>query len=180
MFRALTLGLGLLLVSAPAWARSEKSMGYSPQSVWSPVVRFVRVDENLTILERDAEAGYILFELREEKKVFRGSVEIIAASPDHGVRVILDIRDRPSYMEIAMLERLERKLIAELGPAPSPPRKPDGKQDGKQDDKGGKSPDGKDDKGGKDGKRPRDQDGKTRDTLPEAPTQPLPEPGASS
>lgn len=163
---SLALALGLVCAvtarPTPAWARSEKLLGYSPQAVWNPAVRFVRVDENLTITDRDAEAGYILFELREEKKVFRGSLEVIPASPDHGARVILDIRDRPSYMEVAMLERLERKLLAELGPAPSPPKKPDARE--------GKKDGGKD--GGKDGKK--DAPGRPSE-LPEAPTQPIPE-----
>lgn len=162
----LALAALALTVPAVAQARSEKSMGYAPKDVWSPTVRFVRVDENLKILERDAELGYILFELREDKKVFRGSVEIIAASADHGVRVIVDLRDRPSYMEVAMLERLERKLMAELGPAPSPPKKekaPDRSDEGERDDKAK-------DKGKEARKAER-----RRDTLPEAPTVPLPE-----
>jgi hypothetical protein len=142
----------LLLTSSPGWARSEKLLGYAPEAVWSPLVRFVRVDENLKILDKDAEAGYIVFELRQDKKVFRGSVEVIAASKDHGVRLILDITDRPSYVEVAMLERIERKLLAELGPAPSPPRRPERKPD-----------------------RPLPP----QDPGPgEAPTQPLPEPVA--
>ncbi len=159
------LGTLLLISSAPAWARSEKSLGYSPQAVWSPLVRFVRVDENLTIVERDPETGYVLFELREEKKVFRGSFEVIATSPDHGARVILDIRDRPSYVELAMLERLERKLIAELGPAPSPPKRDD-KDKASRDKKGKGNEDG--------GKDTRPREAERPDKLPEAPTQPLP------
>ncbi len=164
--RCLALAAVALMVPAVAQARSEKAMGYAPKDVWSPTVRFVRVDESLKILERDAELGYILFELREDKKVFRGSVEIIAASADHGVRVIVDLRDRPSYMEVAMLERLERKLLAELGPAPSPPKKekaPDRSDEGERDDKAK-------DKGKEARKAER-----RRDTLPEAPTVPLPE-----
>ncbi|MEZ4359765.1 MAG: hypothetical protein R3B48_06260 [Kofleriaceae bacterium] len=133
-----------------AAARNEKALGYAPDAVWSPVVRFVRVDENLKILEKDAEAGYVLFELRQDKKTFRGSVEIIA-SKDHGVRLVIDIQDRPSYVELAMLARLERKLTTELGPAPSPPKKP-----------GRESP-------------PAPADKPKEPGVQEAPTQPIPE-----
>lgn len=119
-----------------AWARSEKLMGYAPAAVWSPLVRFVRVDENMKILEKDAEAGFVIFELTQDKKVFRGSLEIIPASKDYGVRVVLDVSDRPSYVEVAMLERLERKLLAELGPAPSPPKKLEGKKEKGEKEKG--------------------------------------------
>jgi hypothetical protein len=117
----------LVLTPTLAWARNEKLLGYSPEAVWNPLVRFVRVDENMKIIDKDAEAGYLIFELRQDKKVFRGTVEVIAASKEYGARVILDITDRPSYVELAMLERLERKLIAELGPAPSAPRRPEPK-----------------------------------------------------
>lgn len=170
MPRILCLGLAALALVVPGvvHARSEKTLGYSPKDVWSPTVRFVRVDENLTILERDAELGYILFELREDKKVFRGSVEIIAASADHGARVIVDLRERPSYMEVAMLERLERKLIAELGPAPAPPKK-------KEKEPARPAPDESGDGDKPKGKDPRKAE-RRRETLPEAPTVPLPEP----
>ncbi len=153
-----------MLAAAPAWARSEKQMGYSPGAVWSPLVRFLRVDENVKIVDKDAEAGYLIFELTQDKKVFRGSVEIIPASKEHGVRVILDVADRPSYVELAMLERLERKLYAELGAAPSPPKKPEGRKP----DKGDKSD--KSDKGDKGGDKPAEGGG-----VQEAPLVPIPE-----
>lgn len=168
---ALCLALAAAVLAGPglAHARNEKTMGYAPKDVWSPTVRFVRVDESLAIVERDAELGYILFELREDKKVFRGSVEIIAASAEHGVRVIIDIRDRPSYMEVAMLERLERKLLAELGPAPAPPKKE------KAPERASPPEDAGDDKAKGKGARKAER---RRETLPEAPTVPLPEPEA--
>jgi hypothetical protein len=134
---AVVVGSSLASV-APAAARSEKLLGYSPSSVWSPLVRFLRVDENLKIVDKDVEAGYLIFELTQDKKVFRGSAELIPASKDYGARVILDVSDRPSYVELAMLERLERKLLAELGPAPSPPKKPEGGGSGKAKDEGDK------------------------------------------
>jgi hypothetical protein len=148
--RGAALGaFALAATAAPSWARNELSLGYRPEAVWSPAVRFVRVDENLKIIEKDAEAGYLIFELRQDKKVFRGSLEIIAASKDYGVRLIVDISDRPSYVELALLGRLERKLLAELGPAPSPPKKPE---------------------------RAPQPPAEPPATVKEAPTQPIPEP----
>jgi hypothetical protein len=162
LISGLAAAAGLLAGSAgTALARSEKQLGYSPASVWGPLVRFVRVDENLKIVDKDPEAGYLIFELTQDKKVFRGSVEVIAASKEHGVRFILDVSDRPSYVELAMLERLERKLLAELGPAPSPPRKLRDKKDGDKGKAGGGGGDGRDKE-----KPPEVQ---------EAPLQPIPE-----
>ena len=74
----IVIALMLVLVS-PAFARSEKTLAYPRESAWATAVRFLRVDEQLKVLEKDADAGYVLFELREDKKTFRGSLELIDA-----------------------------------------------------------------------------------------------------
>ena len=142
--RRATAGLAALLAcglaggAAPAWARSEKTLAYPRDQVWPTAVRFLVVDERVKITEKDAEAGYAVFELRDDGKLFRGSLEVVAVNRDgrSAVRFVLQIEDRPSWLEIAMLRRLEAKLRADLGspaPAPSePPRKPEpGKDAGK-------------------------------------------------
>ena len=123
---ALTLAAG---VAAPAWARSEKTLAYQRAEVWPAAVRFLVVDEHVKVTEKDAEAGYVLFELRDDGKLFRGSLEVMTIVRDgrSAVRFVLQIADRPSWLEIAMLARLETKLRAELGspsPAPSKPEPP--------------------------------------------------------
>jgi len=121
------IALLLVLVATPAFARSEKTMAYPRDQVWSPVVRFVAVDEHLKITEKDPDAGYVLFELRDEGKTFRGSLEVMTIDHDgrKETRFVIQIEDRPSWMELAMLGRLEKKLRTELGsPNPSPTPKP--------------------------------------------------------
>jgi hypothetical protein len=110
---------------APAEARSEKTLAYPRDQAWPAAVRFVAVDERLKVIEKDGEAGYVLFELRDEGKVFRGSLEVIAIVVEGRtlVRFVLTIEDRPSWLETAMLGRLERKLRLELG-SPAPPPRP--------------------------------------------------------
>ena len=123
----------ILLVAAmvsPALARSEKTLAYPRDQAWPAAVRFIRVDEHLKIVEKDGDAGYVLFELHEEKRTFRGSLEVIDTVKDgrHVVRFVMQIEDRPEWIEIAMLNRLERKLRAELGspePTPTPKKDPD-------------------------------------------------------
>jgi hypothetical protein len=122
--------LGLILATAlglvpSAWARSEKTLAYPRDQVWSTAVRFLVVDEHVKITEKDAEAGYVMFELRDDGKPFRGSLEVATVIRDgrSQVRFVLQIADRPSWLEIAMLGRLEVKLRAELG-SPSPPPSP--------------------------------------------------------
>lgn len=115
----------LALVSATADARSEKTFAYPRDLAWPTAVRFLRVDEHLKIVEKDADAGYVLFELSDEGKIWRGSLEAIGAVVDGRptVRFVITIEDRPSYLEGGMLTRLERKLRAELG-TPAPPATP--------------------------------------------------------
>ncbi|HWU87900.1 MAG TPA: hypothetical protein VN253_11525, partial [Kofleriaceae bacterium] len=108
---------------APAAARSERTLSYPRDQAWPAAVRFLAVDERLRVVDKDGEAGYALFELREEGKTFRGSLEVIAVSVDGRpvVRFVVTIEDRPSWVEVGMLNRLERKLRRELGaPAPAP------------------------------------------------------------
>jgi hypothetical protein len=112
-------------VPVPAAARSEKTLAYQRAEVWPAVVRFLVVDERLKITEKDADAGYVLFELRDDGKTFRGSLEVVTVVRDgrSAVRCVLQIADRPSWLEIAMLARLETKLRVELGAPPPPPSK---------------------------------------------------------
>jgi hypothetical protein len=125
--------LACLLVLAPlaADARSEKVLAYPRDQAWPAAVRFLRVDAKLKVIEKDADAGYVLFELREEKKTFRGSLEVIDVIKDghHQVRFVMQIEDRPGWLEIEYLTKLEQKLRAELGtPAPAPSAPPPAKK----------------------------------------------------
>jgi hypothetical protein len=115
--------LALLLATGVAEARSEKTLAYPRDQAWPAAVRFIRVDAHLKIIEKDADAGYVIFELHEENKTFRGSLEVIDTTKDgrHVIRFVMQIDDRPEWLEIEMLNKLERKLRAELGsPAPDP------------------------------------------------------------
>jgi hypothetical protein len=120
--------LALLLATGVAEARSEKTLAYPRDQAWPAAVRFIRVDAHLKIIEKDADAGYVIFELHEENKTFRGSLEVIDTEKDgrHVIRFVMQIDDRPQWVEIDMLNKLERKLRAELGsPAPAPTPKKD-------------------------------------------------------
>lgn len=121
--RGFVLALVLLASAGDANARSEKTLAYQREQAWPAAVRFLRVDARLTVIEKDAEAGYVLFEYKEDKKTFRGSLEVIDVVKDGRklVRFVIQIEDRPTWVEVEMLTKLERKLRAELGaPAPAP------------------------------------------------------------
>src|SRR5690242_709058 len=124
--------LAVLAAASPAFARSERTLAYPRDQAWPAAVRFIRVDENLKIIDKDADAGYVLFELREDKQTFRGSIEVIDTK-DEGraaVRVVITLDDRPAWREIEMLDAFAKKLRDELGePAPPPPPPPPKKED---------------------------------------------------
>ena len=126
----------ILLTSGVAEARSEKTLAYQRDQAWPTAVRFLRVDAKLKVIEKDADAGYVLFEFVEDKKTFRGSLEVIEVVKDGRklVRFVITIEDRPSWVEIEMLTKLERKLRVELGtpaPAPTPKDPPKSKEEPK-------------------------------------------------
>ena len=119
--------LALLLWTGVAEARSEKTLAYQRDPAWQAAVRFLRVDAKLKVIEKDADAGYVIFEFTEEKKTFRGSLEVIDIVKDNRklTRFVVTIEDRPSWVETELLRKLERKLRAELGtPAPAPSAPP--------------------------------------------------------
>lgn len=135
--------VALGLPAGTADARSEKTLAYQREDVWPTSVRFLVVDEHVKVIEKDADAGYVVFEIKDDGKMFRGSLEILTVERDKrkSVRFVLQIEDRPDWIEIAMLTRLERKLRAELGspappPAKDPPKEPPPKDPPKQDDGG--------------------------------------------
>jgi len=114
-----------LLIVAPsgAGARSERVVGWTAERVFPTAIRFLRVDEQATIVDKDVDAGYVLFDVRDDGKLWRGALELIATADDPPqLRLVLRIDDRPDYVEVAMLDRLERKLRDELGTPARPPR----------------------------------------------------------
>jgi hypothetical protein len=125
--RALVLVIALT-ASGSAEARSQREVAHVYDDVFPAAVRFLRIDANLKIVEKDAESGYVLFELAEEGKTFRGALELIRFQDSEGragVRLVIRVDDRPTYTETGLLERLVAKLDRELpeSPPPPPPKK---------------------------------------------------------
>ncbi len=117
-------GLAAMALASRAQAKTERTTTYSFEQVWPTAVRHLRVEEGFTIVEKDAEVGYVMFEVREEGKVFSGALEVVRQKESSGrpsVRLVLRIGDRPAYMEAGVLDRLMAKLRAEHGDPPPPP-----------------------------------------------------------
>jgi hypothetical protein len=108
--------LVLLLVPSVASADSEKTVHWKTGQVFPAAVRFLRIDEDAKIIDKDADSGYVVFELPDDGKTYRGSLEVVAVSEDPvDTKIVIKLEDRPSYMESLMLDKLEQKLKNELG-----------------------------------------------------------------
>lgn len=123
------LPLLLLLLPAPAAAKSTKNMTYGFNAIWTTAVRLLRADRGYKITDRDKDSGYILFVYpgRGSVKECTAALEIVPSLDDNGyevIRVQLEIAHQASYVELDLLDRLERKLREERG-EPPPARKPE-------------------------------------------------------
>jgi len=98
-----------------ALAKTERKLKYAYEQSFATAVRFLRVDENATIIDKDQEAGFIMFEFMDGGKPYRGSIEFIRVKDAPDVRAVWQIQNRPTYMETSMYDRYEAKLRAEYG-----------------------------------------------------------------
>lgn len=113
--------------SPPAAARSASVLPYPASDVWSSAVRFIRVDRGYEIREKDESAGYILFDLTEGSRKYKGSLELVRTSDEgrEATRAIFSLPDLPRHYEVLLLDKLALKVREERGtPPPPPPRKP--------------------------------------------------------
>lgn len=131
---ALATSLGLAAAApAVAEARAERVVSHAYDRVWPTAVRFLAVDEKLKVVDKDPDAGYVVFELTDKGKTFRGALELVKVADQEGrkaVRLVVTIDGRPEYTEAGLLDRLLDKVHAEYGdpaPAPEPPTPPPAK-----------------------------------------------------
>jgi len=125
---------GLFFGPSTAEARSVGTVQYPIADVWPSAVRFLRIDRNCVIREKDEAAGYILFDYPDGQKLHKGSLELIRASENDGreiTRVVASFPDLPRHYEQLFIDKLAAKLREDYGsPAPPPPRKPASEPDG--------------------------------------------------
>jgi hypothetical protein len=124
---------GLFLVAplaAPpsAEARSQTLLPYPIGEVWPTAVRYLRIDRSATLREKDADSGYILFDLPDGQKTYKGSLELVRTSDSEdreATRLVLNLPDLPRHYETTLLDKLTAKVKDEYGsPASGPPRRP--------------------------------------------------------
>jgi hypothetical protein len=127
--RALLLVAATLAVgAAPALAKSKAELAWPFDQVFQTAVRFVRVDRDCKLIDRDEAAGFLVFECAGDKpgQTRRGTLELVRGEDKgrYSVRVQVQLADEPRWVELRFLELLERKLREERGSPPTPPRPP--------------------------------------------------------
>lgn len=97
--------------------------------VWPTAIRYLRVDRGYSIVDRDEEAGYLLFEFpvgREGKGT--GSLEAFKTTDDAGrpsVNLQVSTDAGPSHLPTTIVDGIGSKVKAERGqPAPPPKKDP--------------------------------------------------------
>lgn len=127
----LTIALALWLGPAQVQARTKGEVTYPFSSVWTTLVRLVRVDLGCAITEKDKDEGYVLFDYQDAGRTVPGTIELVRSKRGsvEQVSLVVQIPAMPSYVERMVIDRLERKLREELGaprtatpptPAPTP------------------------------------------------------------
>ena len=135
---ALALGIGIGIAPSAALARSAVVVPYPIGDVWPATVRFLRVDHDYLIKEKDEPAGYLLFEVAESRRSYRAAIELVKTADGDGraaTQIVCTIADLPRRYETSLLDKLSAKVRDERGaPAPAP-RKPPAAPDKKPEDK---------------------------------------------
>jgi hypothetical protein len=134
-----------VLVAGSALARTSSVLPYPPADVWPTAIRYLRIDRGAVLREKDVESGYVLFELAEGTKTYKGSLELVRSTDSEGresTRVVATLSDLPRHYETTLLDKLALKVREEYGsPAPPPPRPaPDSDQGKRRRPDGGSPP----------------------------------------
>lgn len=115
---ARTLGLVLLTWATMPLARTEETTGYTKTQAYNGALRFLRVEQELQVIEKDADLGYVLFEyptgMGDDKTT--GSLEVIER--DEEVLVVIQISKLPAHHESRLVGALLKKLEADYGDPP--------------------------------------------------------------
>lgn len=135
---ALAVGAAAMLRATDAEARVEGDSPYTKTQTFNAALRYVRVDLGYEVVEKDADAGYLLFKYLPpgEKHATGGSFEIVKVRDD--VKVYVQLPTMPEYHEVVLRDGLMKKLRDEYGappprqpkqPKPKPAQPPDGGAD---------------------------------------------------
>jgi hypothetical protein len=127
---AVVFGVVALFSARGADAKVEVDSDYTKTQTYNGALRYLRVDLGYEILEKDVDAGYILFRFDpgRHNNPKNGSLEVIETKDR--VKVVIQLPQLPSYHETVLRDGLLKKLRSELGEPPKkkkdPPPQPPG------------------------------------------------------
>jgi hypothetical protein len=114
--------IALALSRSPdANASSAYASAYTYEQTFGTVLRLIRVDLGMKIVEKDKDLGYVLFEYTSPEsgnRVSNGSVSLVTAK--NGTQVSVQLPQMPRYHEQMILDALAKKLEEEHGAPPKP------------------------------------------------------------
>lgn len=97
---------------------------YPRPQAWPAAVRYLRVDRHYSIVDRDADLGYVLFEFPVGSRTGQGSLEMLDTKDPSGrpsVSLEVNTEAGPSHLPHALAEGIAKKLREERGPPAAPP-----------------------------------------------------------
>lgn len=113
----------LLLHAGAAHAKASSETMQSYERTWNTAIRFVRVDMGLKLVEKDVDAGYIVFDYVSSdggKSSSAGSVELVRL--DSKVRINVQLPKMPHFHEDVLLQGIVKKLREDYGESAPPPK----------------------------------------------------------
>jgi hypothetical protein len=110
--------------------KTTRVVTYPYKQVMPAAVRYLVIDAKHKVLAANYKAGYILFQIDEGRRTFRGALELVRYTEKRQpmLKLILSIDGRPKWVEAVMINRLLKKLRKQLGVAPEPPEPSPGKK----------------------------------------------------
>lgn len=110
----LILGAWLLMGSL-AVAKTTESVPGEYDAVWSTAVKLIRVDYDMKVVDKDKDAGFVIFLYKDNRgKESRATLEITHEKTDDksaaSQRIVVNIPGASSLEERAFITDLRRKL----------------------------------------------------------------------
>ena len=146
-----TAALVVLSYPVRTLASVETETAYTKSQTYNAALRYLRVDLGYEVVEKDADAAYLLFRFAApgKKAASNGAIEIVDQRAGDRVRVYIRLPELPHFHEQMLSDGLFQKLRNEYGDPPRhddpPPKDKDKDKDGQGDGKGSGKNDRKND-----------------------------------
>ncbi len=105
-----------LTIDVSASAKVTIDSPYTRAQTFNGALRYIRVDQQYEIIEKDVETGYFLFKYKADSGAATGSIQVLEAGDR--VRLIVQIPQYPEYHEQVVTKGINEKLRDEYGEPP--------------------------------------------------------------